>query len=668
MPSILLAGLPNELAAWLPQRLPGLTVRTAATGAATLDALAQGDCALLVIDHRLADPTAPEILRRAHDDLGRADLPVVYCLPPGLGGGLVGHLVGQLHVGRMLFQPLDREELARTVAGSLGLPLATPPARGDPPRAQQTLAAVAAMWERFRERIFARVAVVEQATMALLQGTLDDALRDQARHEAHRLAGSVGTFGFPEASRLAREIEQVFAAAEPPGEAQARQLSEWVGALRRDLERGPADQQPTAPTGEDAVVLIVDDDALLAARIVAEAAGRGLRAIAAPDLAAARTAITRERPDVVLLDLGFPGTDEDGLTLLAELAARTPPLPVVVYTAREGFADRVEVARLGGRAFLQKPVPPAQVLETITQVLQQARAHDATVMVVDDDPAVLELLHALLAPRRIEVHPLDDPLRFWDALEQATPDLLVLDVDMPHLNGIELCRVVRNDPRWRELPVLFLTGHTDADTVRRVFAAGADDYVSKPIVGPELIARITNRLERTLLHRSMAEIDALTGVANRRKSDQVLSQYLRVAERQGQPLSLAVLDLDHFKLVNDRYGHAAGDAVLRRFGRLLLRSFRGEDVVARWGGEEFVVGMYGMTRDRAVPRLAAVLAALRQEEFTTAAGDQWRVSFSAGVAEYPTDGTDVQTLYRAADQALYQAKEAGRDRVLPTGA
>src|SRR5687767_12047449 len=202
MPSILLAGLPNELAAWLPQRLPGLTVRTAATGAATLDALAQGDCALLVIDHRLADPTAPEILRRAHDDLGRADLPVVYCLPPGLGGGLVGHLVGQLHVGRMLFQPLDREELARTVAGSLGLPLATPPARGDPPRAQQTLAAVAAMWERFRERIFVRVAVVEQATMALLQGTLDDALRDQARHEAHRLAGSVGTFGFPEASRL----------------------------------------------------------------------------------------------------------------------------------------------------------------------------------------------------------------------------------------------------------------------------------------------------------------------------------------------------------------------------------------------------------------------------------------------------------------------------------
>jgi diguanylate cyclase (GGDEF)-like protein len=368
-----------------------------------------------------------------------------------------------------------------------------------------------------------------------------------------------------------------------------------------------------------------------------------------------------------LLDITCPGADEDGLTLLSELSARTPPLPVVIYTAREGFTDRLEVARLGGRGFLQKPVAPAQVLETVTQVLQQARALEATVMVVDDDPQVLAFLQTLLSPRRIRLLTLEDPLRFWDAFEEAAPDLLVLDVDMPHLNGIELCRVVRNDVRWRELPVIFLTAYTDADTVRRVFAAGADDFVSKPIVGPELIARITNRLERTQLHRSMAETDALTGVANRRKSDQVLTQFLRLAERHHQPFSLAVLDLDNFKQVNDEYGHAAGDAVLRRLGRLLLRSFRGEDVVARWGGEEFVVGMYGMPRDRAVPRLAAVLAALRAEEFKTAAGARWRVTFSAGVAEFPGDGGDVQALYRAADQALYQAKTAGRDRVLPTG-
>ncbi len=125
--------------------------------------------------------------------------------------------------------------------------------------------------------------------------------------------------------------------------------------------------------------------------------------------------------------------------------------------------------------------------------------------------------------------------------------------------------------------------------------------------------------------------------------------------------------MDHFKRVNDHYGHAAGDEVLRRLGELLLRSFRGEDIVARWGGEEFIVGMYGMSRDDGVQRLAAVLKTWRQEEFSGPGDVQFRITFSAGVAEYPTDGADLQALYRAADQTLYQAKKAGRDRVLSVG-
>jgi diguanylate cyclase (GGDEF)-like protein len=645
-------------------RLGGAHVTHAPSGAATLAALSQGDWALVVLDHHLADPAALAVLRQIRDAHDAAALPVFYCLDRTVGGPLIQQLVAKFHVNRLLFQPIDREEVAHALAASLGRPLA--PASRALPAAQQTAAAVAAMWQRFRGPILERVAVVEQATAALLQANLDEALRDRAFHEAHRLAGSVGTFGFHEGSRLAREAEHLLQRSDPLGPDDALRLAELVSMLRHELDQVSADELPAAAPADEGALLIVDDDAVLTERLVVEAGARGLRTTVAANVPAARERLNAERPDVVLLDISFPAGAESGLTLLGELGARTPPVPVVVYTAREGFTDRLEVARLGGRAFLQKPVPAAQVVEAVTQVLQQTRVADATVMVVDDDPHVLALLRTLLEPRHIRLVTLEEPLRFWDALEETPADLLVLDVDMPHLNGIELCRVVRNDPRWRDLPVLFLTAATDAGTVRRVFAAGADDFVSKPIVGPELVARIMNRLERTQLHRSMAETDALTGVANRRKSDQVLTQFLRLAERHRQPLSLAILDLDHFKQVNDRYGHAAGDAVLRRLGRLLLRSFRGEDVVARWGGEEFVVGMYGMTRERAVPRLGAVLAALRREEFTTATGDRWQVSFSAGVAEYPRDGTDVQSLYRAADQALYRAKQSGRNQVLPT--
>jgi diguanylate cyclase (GGDEF)-like protein len=163
----------------------------------------------------------------------------------------------------------------------------------------------------------------------------------------------------------------------------------------------------------------------------------------------------------------------------------------------------------------------------------------------------------------------------------------------------------------------------------------------------------------------MAEIDALTGVFNRRKLTQELTRFLRLAEHQSQPLCLAIIDLDDFKQINDQYGHAVGDRVLYRFGQLLRRAFRSEDAVGRWGGTEFAIGMYGMTRSEGVERSLEVLQTLRQEEFTGPNGTKFQVTFSAGIAQYPQDGVDLQALYRAANAMLNQAKAAGQNRVLP---
>jgi diguanylate cyclase (GGDEF)-like protein len=251
-------------------------------------------------------------------------------------------------------------------------------------------------------------------------------------------------------------------------------------------------------------------------------------------------------------------------------------------------------------------------------------------------------------------------------LQEVAPELLIIDVDMPGINGIELCRTVRNDPRWNRLAVIFATSHTDADTIERIFNAGADDYVPKPIVGPELINRVANRLERIRLYRVQAETDYLTGLDNRQKATDGLAQLVALANRYGEPVSIAMLDIDRLKHINDRYGHPVGDSVLRRLGEHLRRAFRGTDVVGRWGGEEFILGMYGMARDNGVKRLAGVLEQFSTEQFK-AGGTTLRTSFSAGVAEYPTDGADVVTVSRAADEALYRAKADGRARVFATG-
>ncbi|WP_017721218.1 response regulator [Kamptonema formosum] len=563
--------------------------------------------------------------------------------------------------------------------GSLSSAAEEAPNSFSPAATQQKIEeAVSELWKRFKEPSKKRVAEIERAVAALQEGRLSEDLRNRAISEAHKLAGSLGTYGFPLGSKLARNIEHALINPRLSQE-QVPHLWEMVQSLHRQLESPPAlavscrlpesSATPTAspseaPHSQLSLLLIVSDHAL-AAQLSEEARSLGMRDVEVPDWCAARIAFASAPPDVVVLDLSCADTASEGLQLLSELTGRSPEVPVLVLTGRNGFADRVEVARRGGRAFLQKPVSPALVMDAVLDVLQRPAANQSKVMIVDDDLEVLEALRALLKPWGFKLTTLEDPNQFWDTLESSVPDLLVLDVEMPEHSGIELCQVVRNDPCWSGLPVLFLTAHSDADTLHKVFAAGADDYVTKPVVGPELVTRILNRLERTQLIRSMAESDPLTGLANRRKSIQDLGQLLRLADRYSQPLCLAVMDVDRLKQIHDQYGHAASETVLRRLGELLHRHFRSEDVVARWGGEEFVAGMYGMSKLDGLQRLKELLDSFSQQEFTGSKGETFRATFSAGVAEYPREGSDLQTLYRSADAALEEAKAAGRNCVVP---
>jgi diguanylate cyclase (GGDEF)-like protein len=267
----------------------------------------------------------------------------------------------------------------------------------------------------------------------------------------------------------------------------------------------------------------------------------------------------------------------------------------------------------------------------------------ATVLAIDDDPFVRDTLEALLSAEgwTVSTHP--DGARLLELLGETSPDLVVLDVDIPGDGGLELCRMLRADARGAVVPVLVLTSRRDPDTVRGAFAAGADDYVAKPIVGPELTARIANRLERTRLLRALAETDHLTGLVNRGAAERAIERLLRLARRHKQPLALAVVDVDRFKRINDTEGHAAGDVALRGVADALRGAFRSEDVVARWGGDEFVLALYATSAADGSARLGEALA-------------RAPVPCSHGVAVAPEDGRDLAALFASADAALYAAK------------
>jgi diguanylate cyclase (GGDEF)-like protein len=654
---VLLAGLPEDLARRVQARLgEGVNVAAVNDPEAAVEAVRVGRLSVIVVDHdskAIDGSTLIAEVAKVSDRRAR----VVACLPRGAGGEVPAQLVGDLGVDQIVFHPLDHGELARSVARLIGVPLAEDEsaAGGD---AAPLAAAVSKIWARHREQNQERIAALEDAVMAMLEGSLTTELRTQAEREAHKLAGSLGTFGLNNATTLARRIELALSPRTEAEELDPVSLSETVEELRREIERGPRvvpDEQ------EEGGLVVVSDDDQLTESLLVEGSRRGLPITVRSDSDLDPDTLVADAA-AVIIDLGTQA--EERLALLEALAGLTPAIPVIVVADSDSLDDRVAVTRRGARGFLARSSSASRIVEAAANLVARPDSARTSVLAVDDDPQVLDVLEAILRQHGVSVTGLCDPLAFWDALERTAPDALILDEDMPHLTGIELCRVVRADPRWAGLPVLFLTGHRDRDTIRRVFEAGADDFVAKPVIGPELVARLDNRLERTRLHRTMAETDPLTGLANRRKSTQGLQLLLGLAERRNEPVCVAVLDLDRFKGINDRHGHAVGDAVLRRLGQTLKRGLRNEDVVGRWGGEEFVIGLYGANSHQASERLRTLMSEFCTEKFATPSGELTGLTFSAGVAQWPNHGADLNELYRAADGAMYRAKQSGRARVL----
>jgi DNA-binding response OmpR family regulator len=368
----------------------------------------------------------------------------------------------------------------------------------------EVMADIAKSWLSFKEHLSEQFELFEQVIAHLANGTRDRALWQQAEVNAHRLIGSLGTFGLSQGSDIARQIEQLLQAEVVSHQSAALQLAEWVEMLRQIVERRKKDQEErgvplsnTSPLPAPlARLLLISKDSALTEQIKIAARLYSLQIEEATNLTAAREAIARELPDVILLDLIFADSTDAGLRLLAELARQNPSLPVLVVTEGNQLLDRVAVAKLGGRAFLQKPISSEQLLQAVIQSLNPSQSADARVMIVDDDPQILRKLVTLLEPLGLHVTTLDDPRNFWDVLEASSPDLLILDIKMPNFSGLELCQAVRNDFRWRKLPILFLSALTDEAMVQQGFAVGVDDYVRKPVVDAELIARVLNWLKR----------------------------------------------------------------------------------------------------------------------------------------------------------------------------
>lgn len=291
-------------------------------------------------------------------------------------------------------------------------------------------------------------------------------------------------------------------------------------------------------------------------------------------------------------------------------------------------------------------------------------------LLVDDDVGTIRLLTEVLKDR-YEIHFATDAANARLVAQKVLPDVVLLDAEMPGMDGYELCHVLKSDPVTAGIAIIFVTSHSGASHETRALESGAVDFIAKPVSPPVVRARVHTHVtlkRQTDMLRHLSLIDGLTGVANRRRFDETLDRETRRAVRTGTPLGVVLIDVDVFKAFNDHYGHLEGDRCLRAVAGALDRVFaRGGDILARYGGEEFAAVLADTDRAGTLTlahRAREAVAALGIPHGVSPVADH--VTVSLGVAAgHPADhdGSDLSWLLRAADAALYQAKKDGRDRV-----
>ncbi|MBK6493658.1 MAG: diguanylate cyclase [Gemmatimonadetes bacterium] len=508
----------------------------------------------------------------------------------------------------------------------------------------------------------ARLAELRKDVAAFRAGE-PDAL-ESLRQRFHRLAGSGGSYGFQRVTDVSRAMEHRILTPPAPTIREADIFSHAI----RDLE--------------DAFNNAATDVGLPA--VLGKIPGFGWRTLLMMNPSTARDALVRsleevgfmvtvrtgevdpfdvppaERPDLVVI-----GTDAetDPLSLARYWSAATNDRPraVVLADPTDQF-DRLRTAAAGLDAVFGSNALP-RGLAQYARALAQIGAPPANILVVEDDPAQSQLVATWLGQMNARVTTAASAQVARDALAHETPDLVLLDVDLPDVDGYALSRLMRQDPRLALVPIVFLTARDSLADQMEGLRAGGDDFLAKPVERSHLLQLVLTRTERGRRIRELVHRDGLTGILNHATLMAELEYAVAFAQRHGEPLCFLMLDLDHFKRINDTYGHLVGDQVLVHVARVFRKAIRGSDLLGRYGGEEFGIILRKCPPANGRAAAEKLRQALAETPIILPGCDPIPLHVSAGVGAFPGSGTTATQVAEAADQALYRAKSSGRNRV-----
>ncbi|RYG68978.1 diguanylate cyclase [bacterium] len=517
------------------------------------------------------------------------------------------------------------------------------------------------------------------AFLPLDAGAAKTELLEALHRSTHTLAGSGATFGFPAVSTAARRAETVLKSLvqdEKQTPITSAQIAEIESAFRdlrtssrvqEEVESftGPSDSTPDRD--ETRSVYLFSDDPQGAPSWASSIEAFGYELHFFHDPTALKAAWLEKVPAAVIADCRAEPMQcgQEGAMLSAVLNEMRREgevnVPLIWTTHTSDLRVRLQSVRLGGSALFPQPVDVDSLLVKLDDLTAPSAPEPFRILIIDDEPSLGRLYSVVLRQAGMETLVVSDPMEVMAPLVDFRPDVILMDVFMPGCSGVELASVIRQQEAYIGIPIMFLSVETDVSRQLAAMRHGGDDFLIKPVQPLHLVSAVTTRATRARALRNLMVRDSLTGLLNHTKTKEQLGIELDRAKRLGHTISLAMLDIDNFKVVNDTYGHATGDRVLRSLSRMLGQRLRQTDVVGRYGGEEFAVIMNGSNADDARKKLESVRVSFSHlSHFSD--GREFRVTFSAGIASSPP-WSDSTQLSEAADRALYDAKRAGRNQI-----
>lgn len=411
-------------------------------------------------------------------------------------------------------------------------------------------------------------------------------------------------------------------------------------------------------------IFLVDDDSSHAGEIASQIHHFGYEIKVFNQINDLSPALETEKPVAILMGGTFlenGSTEPDPFTLFKEKL--NPSIPVFIISNCDSFSARLDAVRAGSKAFFLKPLNVAELVEVLDDYsVVKTPSSPYRVLIIDDSKTQAFYSSMHLQEIGVSTEIITDPSKVLQLLTDFNPDLILLDIFMPECSGLEVANIIRQIGAFDSIPIVYLSAETDINRQLEAMGIGGDDFLTKPIKPEHLRSAVLSRAERYRRLRALMIRDGLTGLLNNSAVSEQLRKEIIRAGRQTSQLSYVMIDLDQFKLVNDNYGHAVGDRVLKSLARLFKQRLRRSDIIGRYGGEEFVI----IFPDTAGPAAIKVMDELRRSFALVQhmAGDkEFTVTFSCGVASYPEYKTPAD-ISSAADRALYEAKKHGRNRTV----